>query len=232
MLEGLRSRPALVPLLPFARQWHCNDDGGEHDVVQAEGGEQGDPLLMPALYSLAQHAALSEAAAGLREGEAIFAFLDDTYVVSGPGRRAVAPCAHSLAPRKRPAYGMRQVRSPATLPASSRLAQTWSGNAQSKNSCSAVSMLSVICSPRGSFCCSVPRRAQTICFGCCRPARRKASHTSMTALSVRVLRICFFKAPNIRCPKAPQSATETAAPLAAARHAAACLREQGYNAPP
>ena len=41
---------------------------------------------MPALYSLAQHAALSEAAAGLREGEAIFAFLDDTYVVSAPER--------------------------------------------------------------------------------------------------------------------------------------------------
>ena len=107
-------------------------------------------------------------------------------------------------------------------------------------------------------------------------ARRKVSHTSMTTPSVRVLRPCFFKAPNIRCPsprsasrlglrsaidaapsaywaswadclptiraraplaadrlvQAPQSATETAAPLAAARHAAACLREQGYNASP
>ena len=41
---------------------------------------------MPALYSLAQHAALSEAAAGLREGEAISAFLDDKYVVSAPER--------------------------------------------------------------------------------------------------------------------------------------------------
>ena len=83
----------LVPLLPFARQFYgsassctwLDDNGGEHDVVQGEGGEQGDPL-MPALYSLAEHAVLSEAAAGLREGEAIFAFLDDTYVVSAPER--------------------------------------------------------------------------------------------------------------------------------------------------
>ena len=47
---------------------------------------------MPALYSLAQHAALSEAAAGLQEGgegDTIFTFLDDTYVVSAPGRTGV-----------------------------------------------------------------------------------------------------------------------------------------------
>ena len=93
MLEGLRSRPALAPLLPFARQFYgsasvytwLDETGTEHDVLQGDGGEQGDPL-MPALFSLAQHAALSEAAAGLQEGEAIFAFLDDTYVVSAPER--------------------------------------------------------------------------------------------------------------------------------------------------
>jgi len=53
------------------------------EITQGDGGEQGDPL-MPALFSLAQHAALSEAAAGPQEGEAIFTFLDDTYVVSAP----------------------------------------------------------------------------------------------------------------------------------------------------
>ena len=100
MLEGLRSRPALAPLLPFARQFYgsasvytwLDETGTEHDVLQGDGGEQGDPL-MPALFSLAQHAALSEAAAGLQEGEAIFAFLDDTYVVSAPERtvRCTAP---------------------------------------------------------------------------------------------------------------------------------------------
>ena len=93
MLEGLRSRPALAPLLPFARQFYgsasvytwLDETGAEHDVTQGDGGEQGDPL-MPALFSLAQHPALSEAAAGLQEGEAIFAFLDDNYVVSAPER--------------------------------------------------------------------------------------------------------------------------------------------------
>ena len=93
MLEGLRSRPALAPLLPFARQFYgsasvytwLDETGAEHDVTQGDGGEQGDPL-MPALFSLAQHPALSEAAAGLQESEAIFAFLDDNYVVSAPER--------------------------------------------------------------------------------------------------------------------------------------------------
>ena len=93
MLEGLRSRPALEPLLPFARQFYgcpsvytwLDDDGREHDVLQGEGGEQGDPL-MSALYCVAQHAALAEVAAGLRDGEVVFAFLDDTYVVSRPER--------------------------------------------------------------------------------------------------------------------------------------------------
>ena len=55
-LEGLRSRPQLAPLLPFARQFYgsessyvwTDDAGAELEVLQAEGGEQGD-TLMPAL---------------------------------------------------------------------------------------------------------------------------------------------------------------------------------------
>ena len=35
----------------------------------------------------------------------------------------------------------------------------------------------------------------------------------------------------MRLVRALQSSTETALPLAAVRHAAACLREQGYDAP-
>jgi len=55
-------------------------------VQQAEGGEQGDPL-MPALYSLAQHNALAEVHATLQDGENIFAYLDDdVYIVSHPAR--------------------------------------------------------------------------------------------------------------------------------------------------
>ena len=42
MLEALRSRPELEPLLPFARQFY-DDAGADHEMLQAEGGEQGDP---------------------------------------------------------------------------------------------------------------------------------------------------------------------------------------------
>ena len=95
MLDGLRSRPQLAPLLPFARQFYgtessyvwTDDVGAEHEVLQAEGGEQGDPL-MPALYTVAQHAALRAVAATLQPGEGVFAFLDDTYIVCAPERVA------------------------------------------------------------------------------------------------------------------------------------------------
>ena len=53
--------------------------------AQGEGGEQGD-LLMPALYSLAQHPALQEVQEQLRYGEAIFAYFDDTYITALPDR--------------------------------------------------------------------------------------------------------------------------------------------------
>ena len=43
---------------------------------------------MPALYSLAVHPALHAAAAELRAGEAVFVFLDDTYVAAPPERVA------------------------------------------------------------------------------------------------------------------------------------------------
>ena len=41
---------------------------------------------MPAFYALAQHAALTDLQSQLLDGEAIFAFLDDVYVVSAPER--------------------------------------------------------------------------------------------------------------------------------------------------
>ena len=93
MLQGLASRPDLAPLLPYAAQWYGSPSqytwtdaaGYLHHVQQAEGGEQGDPL-MPALYSIAQHNALAEVHATLRDGESIFAYLDDIYIVSHPTR--------------------------------------------------------------------------------------------------------------------------------------------------
>ena len=41
---------------------------------------------MPALYALAQHEALRDLQSHLRDGEAVFAFLDDTYIVAAPER--------------------------------------------------------------------------------------------------------------------------------------------------
>eukprot|EP00969_Alexandrium_andersonii_P022695 993094-Alexandrium_andersonii.AAC.1 len=53
-----------------------DDDGEPRDILQGEGGEQGDPL-MPALHAPGQHSALVEAKAQLPDGELLFAFLDD-----------------------------------------------------------------------------------------------------------------------------------------------------------
>ena len=93
MLAGLMHRPSLQPLLPFARQFYASDStyvwqdaqGDTHEIRQAEGGEQGDPL-MPALYAIAQHPALAAVNEQLHEGEAVFAYLDDIYVVAAPER--------------------------------------------------------------------------------------------------------------------------------------------------
>ena len=57
--------------------------GRGHDVIQAERGEQGDPL-MPGLCAVGVLKALPAAHSQLQPGEVLFAFLDDTYVVSTP----------------------------------------------------------------------------------------------------------------------------------------------------
>ena len=93
MLGALLARRELHSLLPFARQFYsspsvytwCDDDGCPHEVIQGEGGEQGDPL-MPAFYALVQHDALCDLQGQLRDGEAVFAFLDDVYIVALPER--------------------------------------------------------------------------------------------------------------------------------------------------
>ena len=92
MLDALLANPELQPLLPYARQFYASpstytwyDEGAAHNVHQGEGGEQGDPL-MPAFYALAQHPALQDLHTQLQDGEAVFAFLDDVYVVAPPER--------------------------------------------------------------------------------------------------------------------------------------------------
>ena len=93
MLQGFLTVPEANCCLPFVRQfytapstyiWH-DAAGQPHSIVQAEGGEQGDPL-MPALFSLGQRAALQTVQAELEPGETIFAFLDDIYCILPPER--------------------------------------------------------------------------------------------------------------------------------------------------
>ena len=93
MFQKLLAVPALHGLIPFVRTWYSrqshflwSDDAGTvHDVMQGEGGEQGDPL-MPALFALAQHDALHRAKRQLHESDTIFAFLDDLYLFTSRER--------------------------------------------------------------------------------------------------------------------------------------------------
>ena len=56
-----------------------------HDIVQGDGGEQGDPL-MPALFALGQHAALVAAKNDMHHDDLLVAFLDDLYAVTEKDR--------------------------------------------------------------------------------------------------------------------------------------------------
>ena len=74
--------------------------GACHRILQGDGCEQGDALA-PALFALAQHAALV-AASQHRPGEFLAAFLDDLYIVTVPNRvraalEAVASAVEELA---------------------------------------------------------------------------------------------------------------------------------------
>ena len=105
MLNGLRSVDGGDSVLPFVVQFYGNpssylwdfDDGTTHEILQGEGGEQGDPL-MPMLYSLGQHEALRAVQSKIRLDERLFAFFDDIYVVFDLpilGRGSVASQPHS-----------------------------------------------------------------------------------------------------------------------------------------
>ena len=85
MLEILRRMPKARAILPCVRlsyghpstySW-WDQNGVRRAVSQAEGGEQGDPL-MPLLFSIGIQGALDEVAGTLKAGEQLCAFLDDT----------------------------------------------------------------------------------------------------------------------------------------------------------
>ena len=93
LLSGLMDMEEGDKLLPCVRLFFSDpstflwdDEAGDtHEIRQGEGGEQGD-ALMPLLFSLGQHGALTAVARGLEEGERLFAFLDDLYVICRPDR--------------------------------------------------------------------------------------------------------------------------------------------------
>ena len=84
-------------LVPFVRAFYTRQSvylwwdgaGACHRILQGDGCEQGDALA-PALFALAQHAALVAASQQLRPGEFLAAFLDDLYIVTVPNRARAA----------------------------------------------------------------------------------------------------------------------------------------------
>ena len=97
MLSAVTRLPTGRRLLPFlslsygrpgAGLWH-DGEGKCREIVQGEGGEQGE-ALMPALFSLGLADSLKRAQARLLPGELLFAYLDDLYVVTKPERAGAA----------------------------------------------------------------------------------------------------------------------------------------------
>ena len=95
MMRGLRRMEDGDQVLPFVRCFYGSPStylwedelGTIEDIAQGEGGEQGDPL-MPLLFALGQHAALEAVQGRLLDGEKLFAYLDDVYVICQPDRVA------------------------------------------------------------------------------------------------------------------------------------------------
>ena len=93
MLGRLARMPKARAILPFVRLSYASpseyswvdESGRSRTVHQAEGGEQGDPL-MPLLFSVGIQDALEEVALSLHPGEQLCAYLDDVYLVCQPDR--------------------------------------------------------------------------------------------------------------------------------------------------
>ena len=90
-LQKLHSVPSLQGLLPVLRSVYVrpttyvweDGTGARHQIHQAEGGEQGDPLV-PLFFSLGIHNSRCAADKRLRPEDK--SFLDDVHVVSPPHR--------------------------------------------------------------------------------------------------------------------------------------------------
>ena len=97
MLGALARTPSAHKLLPFvllsygaqSRYLWTDEAGQVHEVLQGEGGEQGD-ALMPALFSLGMADALKQAQDSLLADELVVAYLDDVYIITAPERALAA----------------------------------------------------------------------------------------------------------------------------------------------
>ena len=97
MLGALARTPTAHRLLPFvllaygqqSRYLWSDSEGNPHEIVQGEGGEQGD-ALMPALFSLGMADGLRQAQAQLQPNELVVAYLDDVYIITSPERARAA----------------------------------------------------------------------------------------------------------------------------------------------
>ena len=107
MLGRLLRMPAARALAqPSQYSWY-DEDGVRRTVTQAEGGEQGDPLI-PLLFSIGIQGVLEEVATHLEDGEQLCAFLDDVYLLCEPARveplykvlEEAEDSGHTVAPRQ------------------------------------------------------------------------------------------------------------------------------------
>ena len=70
---------------PSTHLWE-DEEGVVREIQQGEGGEQGDPLMLP--FALGQHQSLVAVQETLQPSERLLAFLDDVHVASVPARIA------------------------------------------------------------------------------------------------------------------------------------------------
>ena len=105
--EALRAHAPLTGLLPFASLFYGqashnvyrDEDGVGHEVLQGEGGEQGEPL-MPGLYTLGQHAALFTCIPNFSRERACMHFWTMSAFTSPPER--TLPAFVVVPPSQRP----------------------------------------------------------------------------------------------------------------------------------
>ena len=83
---GTRSSP-LCDAFAGAHPLFCGKTNWARQRTSHKGREQGDPL-MPLLFALGQDAALEAVQARLLEGEKLFAYPDDVYIICQPDRVA------------------------------------------------------------------------------------------------------------------------------------------------